>query len=115
MLGKLAGLARLLGTLLALVAGIVAIPNLDVALVLVILGIIGGIALADEALTGLVLIVLVLPISGAALGRIPSIGDELNAIANNVALAYAGTAATVVTIIIVKYLKGDLAGLTAKS
>src|SRR5690606_19858441 len=65
MVSKIAGLARLLATLLAIVAGFIAIPGLNVALVLVVLGLIAGLAYGSEEAVRLFLVVLVLPIVGA--------------------------------------------------
>ena len=115
MVGKVAGLARALSMLLAIVAGFVAIPNLDVALVLVILGLIAGLAYSAEMLTVLVLAVLVLPAVGTALTTIPAVGDQLGTVATNLALAAAGSVATMFAIGLFNSIKGDLMGLGAKS
>ena len=96
MVKSIAGLARLIATVLAIVAGFVAIPTFDVALALVILGIVAGFGYVADQAGRLFLVVLVLPAVGAALGTIPAIGAQLNAVALNVALAAAGVAATVV-------------------
>ena len=111
MIGKIAGLARALAIILAIVTGFVAIPNLDVALVLVILGLIAGLCYGDDTVTRLVLTVLVLPVIGAALGHIPAIGSQLGAAATNIALTAAGAAATVVAIRLYNLVKGGLMGL----
>ena len=72
MLQKIGGLARIIATLLAIVAGLVALPgNLNVPLVLVVLGLIAGLVYAAEDAGRLFLVVLVLPVVGAALGVIP--------------------------------------------
>ena len=113
MLSKITGLARLLATLLAIVAGLIAIPALNVALVLVVLGIIAGLAYSSEDAVRLFLVVLVLPIVGSALGTIPAIGEQLNAVAVNIALAAAGVAATVIALRLFANSKADVAGLTA--
>ena len=111
MLGKIAGLARALAIILAVVAGFVAIPNLNVALVLVALGLIAGLGYAEEAVTRLVLTVLVLPVVAVALGNIPTIGEQLGAAASNVAVAAAGAAATAIAIRLFNLVKGDLLSL----
>jgi hypothetical protein len=114
MVKKVAGLARLLAIVLAIVAGFVAIPNINVALILVVLGLIAGIAYDDTGAVRLFLTVLVLgPVAGA-LGAIPEIGDELGAVALNVALAAAGAAATVIAIRLFNNSRADVTGLTAK-
>lgn len=113
MVKSIAGLARLLATLLAIVAGFVAIPSLDVALVLVVLGIIAGFGYAEDQSVRVFLVVLVLPAVAGALGAIPGIGAQLGAVALNVALAAAGIAATVVAMRLFNNSRQDVAGLTA--
>ena len=112
MVGKIGNLARALGILMALVAGFVAIPGLDVALVLVALGLIGGLAYAADEAVRLYLAVLVLPAIGLALGTIPAIGGQLSAVATNVALCAAGAAATVLAIRLYHLVKDGLLGLS---
>jgi hypothetical protein len=111
---KIAGLARLLATLLAIVAGFVAIPNVNVALVLVVLGLIAGVKYTQEQLPGLVLVVLVLPLAGAALAVIPTVGEQLQAVALNIALAAAGVAATVIGMRLFNNSKEDVSAWTGK-
>jgi hypothetical protein len=112
MLNKIAGLANALGVILAVVAAFVAIPNLQVALVLVVLGLIAGLMKLDENLnTGLYLSVLVLPIVAAALVNIPSIGTQLGAVATNLALVLAGMVATMIAITTVVFVKNEITGL----
>ena len=68
MLNKLSGLARALYIVLAIVAGFVALGAMDVALVLVVLGLIAGISMAKEIWRRPRSTVVALPIVGAALG-----------------------------------------------
>lgn len=114
MLGKVAGLARALGIILALVAAFVSIPNLNVALVLVVLGLIAGLTYTDEGATRLFLTVLVLPAVGLALNAIPQIGAQLGAVATNVAILAASAAATYIAIRLFNIAKDDLMGLASK-
>ena len=110
MLEKIGGLARLLATLLAIVAGFVALPaNINVALVLVVLGLIAGLRYKPEEAMSLFLVVLVLPLAGLALATIPEIGDKLNAVFNNIALAAASVAATVIAMRLYNNSRADLA------
>jgi ABC-type molybdate transport system substrate-binding protein len=95
MVDKLAGAARLVATLLAIIAGFVAIPTVNVALVLVILGLIAGLKYRPEGMIALFVVVLVLPFAGRALAIIPGIGAQLNAAALNVQVAAAAVAAMV--------------------
>jgi len=109
MLEKIGGLARLLATLLAIVAGFVAIPaNINVPLVLVVLGLIAGLRYKPDEVVALFLVVLVLPLAGLALGTIPEIGDNLNAAFNNIALAASAVAATVIGMRLWNNSKADL-------
>ena len=98
MLNKIGGLARALAILLAIVAGFVALNMMDVPLVLVVLGLVAGLALTDERMVVNVALVIALPIVGAALNHIPGIGAQLNAVALNLQLAMAGAVATAVAI-----------------
>jgi hypothetical protein len=113
MVKSIAGLARLIATLLAIIAGFVAIPTFDVALALVVLGIVAGLGYAADQAGRLFLVVLVLPFVGTALATIPAIGAQLNAVALNVALAAAGVAATVIAVRLFNNSREDVAGLTA--
>ena len=109
MIEKIAGLARLLATLLAIVAGFVALPgNFNVALVIVVLGLIAGLRYTPEESVRLFLVVLVLPLAGIALATIPEVGGQLNAAFNNVALAAAAAAATVIAMRLYNNCKNDL-------
>jgi hypothetical protein len=115
MVDKIAGLARLIATLLAIVAGFVAIPNVNIALVLVVLGLIAGLKYGPEKMVGLVLGVIVLPLVGAALANIPAIGGQLNSVALNLQLAAASIAATVVAMRLYDNSREDLTALTSSS
>ena len=109
MVEKIAGLARLIATLLAIVAGFVVIPSdVNVPLVLVVLGLIAGLRYKPEEMVPLFLVVLVLPLAGIALGTIPEIGSNLNAAFNNIALAAAAVAATVIVMRLFNNSKADL-------
>jgi hypothetical protein len=111
MVDKVAGLARLIATLLAIVAGFIAIPNVNIGLVLVVLGIIAGFGYSGDQVVRLFLVVLVLPAVGTALATIPAVGVQLNAVALNIALAAAGVAATVIAMRIYNTTTEDITGL----
>jgi hypothetical protein len=85
MLMKIGGLARALAIILAIVAGFMALTMMNVPLVLVVLGLVAGLAMA-------------LPIIGAALAHIPTIGAQLNAVALNLQMAMCGSVATAIAI-----------------
>ena len=114
MVKKVAGLARILAILLAIVAAFAALGSLDTALVLFVLGLVAGLGYVQEDIPRLFLVILVLPIVAAGLGTIPQVGTQLGAIATNVQLAASGAAAVVIVIRLFNLAKGDLTGLTAK-
>jgi hypothetical protein len=105
---KIGGLARLFATLLAIVTGFVAIPGLNMPLVLVVLGLIAGVLYTGEMIVRLFLVVLVLPLAGAALGQIPAVGAQHNTSALNLALAAAAMDATSIALRLFDNSKKDL-------
>jgi hypothetical protein len=118
MVKKVAGLARLLAILLAIVVAFVTLGALDTALVLFVLGLIAGLGYEEDNIVRLFLVVLVLPVVGAGLMTIdsvlPQFGSHLAAIAANILMAASGAATTVVVMRLINFVKGDLAGLGAK-
>ena len=96
MLMKIGGLARALAILLATVAGFMALNMMNVPLVLVVLGLIAGLATPEDRLVLSTVTLIALPIVGAALTHIPTIGGQLNAVALNVQMALGGSLATVI-------------------
>jgi len=98
MLTKIGGLARALAILLAIVAGFMALNMMNVPLVLVVLGLVAGLAMAEDRLLLSTVTLIALPIVGAALTHIPAIGAQLNAVALNIQMALAGSLATVIAI-----------------
>jgi hypothetical protein len=91
---KIGGLARALAILLAIVAGFMALNMMNVPLTLLVLGLIGGLATAQDRLLMTTVTLIALPIIGAALTHIPAIGAQLNAVALNLQMAMAGALAT---------------------
>ena len=114
-MNKIIALARAAAIILAVVTAFVAIANLNVALVLVSLGLIAGLGYGEDDMTRLVLTVLVLPVAGAALSTIPTVGAQLEIVATNLAVVVAGAAATVLAIRIFNVVKDDLTGLVARA
>jgi len=112
MLTKVTALARALNLVLAIVAGFVAMGNLDVGLLLVVLGLISGITMAADRMLAIGVTVLVLPMVGAALGHIPMIGEQLNAVAGNIALGGAGALGSAIAIGVYGLIKDGLLGFT---
>jgi hypothetical protein len=94
MIMKIGGLARALAILLAIVAGFMALNMMNVPLTLLVLGLIGGLATAQDRLLMTTVTLIALPIIGAALTHIPAIGAQLNAVALNLQMAMAGALAT---------------------
>ena len=96
MLMKIGGLARALAILLAIVAGLMALNMMDVPLVLVVLGLVAGLAMTDDRVVVTTVILIALPIVGTALTHIPAIGAQLNAVTGNLQMAMAGALATTI-------------------
>jgi hypothetical protein len=113
MLMKIGGLARTLAIILAIVAGFMALNMMNVPLVLVVLGLIGGLAAAEDRLIMSTVVLIALPIVGTALTHIPTIGAQLNAVALNLQLAMAGALATSIAIRLYHLMMGGVTGLTA--
>jgi hypothetical protein len=113
MLNKVSGLARALYIVLAVVAGFVALGTMDVALVLVVLGLIAGISMPRERMVLAAATIIALPIVGTALGHIPSIGAKLGAVTANLQLGIAGAFASAVAIALYELVMEGVMGLTA--
>ena len=112
MLKKIGGLARALYIVLAIVAGFVALGMMNVALILVVLGLVAGLAVPRDRLILAMVSVVALPMIGAALGQIPMIGAQLNAVMGNLALGVAGSAATALAIFLYELVMEGVTGLT---
>ena len=111
MLTKIGGLARALYILLAIVAGFVALGGMNVALILVVLGLVAGLAVPRDRMTLLAAIVIALPIVGTALGTIPTIGAQLTAVAGNLQMGAAGALATALAILLYELVMEGFIGL----
>ena len=112
MLTKISGLARALYIVLAIVTGFVALGAMDVALVLVVLGLIAGIAMTKDNYVPAAATALALPIIGAGLGHVPTIGAQLTAVATNLQMGVAGALASALAIVLYKLVMGGVMGLT---
>jgi hypothetical protein len=112
MLNKVSGLARALAILLAIVAGFVALNMMNVPLVLVVLGLIAGLAMADDRLVLSTVTLIALPIIGTALTNIPTIGAHLNIVALNLQMALAGSLAMSIAIRVYHMTMDGVTGLT---
>ena len=111
MLNKISGLARTLYILLAVIAGFVALGTMDVALSLVVLGLIAGISLPRDRMVLAAATIIALPIIGTALGHIPMIGAKLTAVTANLQLGMAGSFATAMVIILADLAMDGITGL----
>ena len=111
MLKKVGGLARALYILLAIVAGFVALGGMNVALILIILGLVAGLAVPRDRLVLALVAVIALPALGAVLGQIPTIGAQLTAVATNLQLGVAGSAATALAIFLYEMVMEGVMGV----
>jgi hypothetical protein len=111
MLKKICGLSRALYILLAIVAGFMAIGAMNTALVLVVLGLIAGIAMEKENYVPAAATAIALPIIGVALGQIPTVGGQLTAITGNLQLGVAGALASALAIALYHFVMDGVMGL----
>ena len=112
MLTKISGLARSIYIVLAIIAGFVAMGGLNVALGLVVLGLIAGISMPRERLAMAMVAVVALPLIGTALTQIPAIGDKLSAVMANLQLGVAGAAASALAILLYELTMEGVTGLS---
>ena len=112
MLNKISGLARTLYILLAIVAGFVAIGAFDVALALLVLGLIAGISMPRDRLVLAMAAIIALPMIGAALAHVPAIGPQLAAVMGNLQVGIAGAATTALAILLYELAMAGVTGLT---
>lgn len=111
MLNKIGGLARALYILLAIVAGFVALGTMNVALVLVVLGLIAGISMPRERMVLAGVAMLALPIVGGALGTIPAVGTQLAAVCANLQVGVAGAFAMALAILLYELVMEGVMGM----
>ena len=115
MLTKVSALSRALYILLAIVAGFVALGGMNVALILVVLGLVAGIGMEKENYVAAAATAIALPIIGAALATIPTVGAQLTAICANLQLGVAGALASALAIILYKLVMGGVMGMAGGS
>ena len=109
---KIGGLARAIAIILAIVGGFVALNMMNVPLVLVVLGLIAGLAMPADRVILTTVTLIALPIVGAALGAIPSVGAQLTAVCGNLQMAMAGALATTIAIRLYHMTMDGVTGLT---
>ena len=112
MVKKICGLARALYILLAVAAGFIALGAMNTALVLVILGLVAGIAMQKENYIPAAATAIALPILGVALGHIPAVGAQLTAVTANLQLGVAGALASALAIVLYHFVIDGVMGLT---
>lgn len=111
MLDKVTGLAGALAVLVAIVTAFVPIAGLDVAVLLLVLGMVAGIGYdADATLRGGVATV-ALPLVAAAMGSLPALGTQVGAIFSGFAIAATGAFGVSVLIRVVQRSIGAVKGL----
>jgi hypothetical protein len=113
MLNKASGLARSLYIVLAIVAGFVALGGLNVALTLVVLGLVAGITMPRDRMVLAAATVIALPMVGTALANIPTVGAQLSAVMSNLQLGVAGALASAFAIFLYELTMDGVTGLTA--
>ena len=111
MLNKIGGLARAIYIVLAIVAGFVAMGGMNVALMLVVLGLISGISMPRERLVLAMVGVVALPAIGAALSTLPTVGAQLSAVMGNLQIGVAGAAASALAIMLYELVMDGVMGL----
>ena len=111
MLTKLGGLARALYILIAVIAGFVPMAGMNVALILVVLGLISGFTMPRERLVLTLVAVVALPLIGTALSVIPAIGAQLGAVMANLQLAVAGVAASAMAVLLYELTMEGVTGM----
>jgi hypothetical protein len=111
MLNKIGGLARALYILLSIVAGFVALGTMNVGLILLALGLVAGLAMPRERMVLAGVAMLALPIVGAALGQVPSIGAQLSAVAGNLQMGVTGAFTTALVMMLYEFVMDGLMGL----
>ena len=115
MLNKISGLARALYIMLAVVTAFVALGMMNVALVLIVLGLIAGVSMPKDRIVLAAATVIALPIIGTALTNIPTIGAQLNAMALNLQLGIAGALATAIAIQLYQLAMDGIMGMMGAS
>jgi hypothetical protein len=111
MLNKISGLARALYIMLAIVTAFVALGMMNVALVLIVLGLIAGISMPRDRIVLAAATVIALPIVGTALTNIPTIGAQLNTMALNLQLGIAGALASAMAIYLYELAMDGVMGI----
>lgn len=111
MLEKIAGLGRALGIILAVLAGLVALPGFDTTSALLVLGAVAGLTASGQQLVNLAIAAVALPVVAGQLGKLMAAGGYLAGIFDNLGIHVAGAVAMGVAITVVKTVRAGLLGL----
>ena len=111
MLMKIGALGRALYVIVGIGAAFVPLTMMNVPLVLVVLGIVAGLAMMQDKIVLAAVIAVALPIVGTALGNIPMLGTQLTAACANLQLGVAGALATAIAILLYHLVMDGLMGL----
>ena len=111
-MNKISGLCRTLYIVVAIVAAFVTLGAMDTALVLVVLGLIAGISMPRDRMVLSAVSLVALPMVGAALGHIPTVGAQLTAITANLQLGIAGALATAMVMFMYDLAMDGVTGIT---
>lgn len=114
MLNKISGLARAIYIIFAIVGGFVAMDGINLALLLVVLGLIAGLSMPRERMVLAAVVIVALPIIGAALATIPAVGTQLNAVTANLQLGIAGALASAIAILLYELVMEGATGLVGR-
>jgi hypothetical protein len=99
----LAKIIRIVGVVLAVAAGVVAIPQS--AMLIAIVGLVGGYFVEEDRRVPFMVLTLTLALSHGALGAIPGVGDYLTAILGSLSSLLNAGACTVIVMQIVERVK----------
>ena len=111
MLKKIGGLSRSIYIVLAIIAGFVALP-MNMPMVLVVLGLLAGLAMTRERMLLVAVFIIALPIIGVALGHLPAIGAQLAAVTANLQLGASASLGTALAIFLYEVVMEGVTGLT---
>ena len=111
MLNKVSAIARIAGLILAIVAGFMPDLGFDVALILVVLGLVSGISMPVERIINVGVFVVAVPAIAAALAHVPAIGAQLGGVFGALGLLAAASLATAIVLMLVGRTREDVTSL----
>lgn len=96
-------IVRLVAVLVAVVAGLVAIPQS--ALIIAVLGLVAGYFVEEDRATNVLVVALALNVASGGLDAIPAVGPYLTAIFGSLTALFNAGALTIITMGIINRLK----------